>query len=483
MSKFGQDVKAIFNEVSTFLTSLKDTALGTEAQAQKKHILAAIQKVIAEYPALATAVNTQSSPETPEDVYDDANGPALPAHRQPSASTTTKTVTATSPISVASTDYQVPPPAGEVIPDIPAQSLTNRQKAGFLGKEKKSDFLRLAQTQKRYCVIQDGVFYYYEKAESKKQSGAFKLADYEAAPVTEEAKDGSQKPSVTVFQVTCPGKRSYTFKAVDYDDMKSWIDEIAKASSVKHVTPADRPDTGSSPQSPRSQAEDIYDDTGADNAVYDETVETKDGQGVYDDGHTPKPAAAERAIETASAAKASPAAKAKLTTTSLAALAASAPPPSTKPLPSPVPARPAPAAQPPAAATAAEAQEEEEETYADVDDWPLPKPTPAALPTPATPTTPTTTGLRSVVSRPLPAPPPAAPEQETISVRRDDYGNMYYGMWDCAASKEFELSFNSGEILHVISSKYEDRGWWTAVLNGKVGLVPKNYLTPAYIRV
>jgi len=47
------------------------------------------------------------------------------------------------------------------------------------------------------------------------------------------------------------------------------------------------------------------------------------------------------------------------------------------------------------------------------------------------------------------------------------------GMWDFNASEATELSFRSGDILHVIEQNGE---WWVAELNGKRGQVPANYV-------
>jgi len=53
-------------------------------------------------------------------------------------------------------------------------------------------------------------------------------------------------------------------------------------------------------------------------------------------------------------------------------------------------------------------------------------------------------------ARPLPPPPPEPEKAKVITVYNDDYSNMYYGQWDCEASEGHELSFSSGEIIHVI---------------------------------
>ena len=37
-----------------------------------------------------------------------------------------------------------------------------------------------------------------------------------------------------------------------------------------------------------------------------------------------------------------------------------------------------------------------------------------------------------------------------------------------------ELSFGKGDILAV--TRHQDDGWWEAEINGRLGLVPSNYL-------
>jgi len=65
----------------------------------------------------------------------------------------------------------------------------------------------------------------------------------------------------------------------------------------------------------------------------------------------------------------------------------------------------------------------------------------------------------------------------------DDYCNMYYGRWNNVAGDDRELSFRQGDLLTVVSRQYDEFGWWVASLDGTVGLVPSEYLTPAYQRV
>ena len=60
------------------------------------------------------------------------------------------------------------------------------------------------------------------------------------------------------------------------------------------------------------------------------------------------------------------------------------------------------------------------------------------------------------------------------------YDKMYYGKWDCSGDAKDELSFEHGEIMTVLSQEFDNFGWWVAELRGTIGLVPRDYLTPAY---
>lgn len=84
------------------------------------------------------------------------------------------------------------------------------------------------------------------------------------------------------------------------------------------------------------------------------------------------------------------------------------------------------------------------------------------------------------VSRDRPLPPPP-PEAKVVTVRKDDYESLFYGLWERKSTVDHELSFTCGELLHVVDREYEQHGWLTAMSTSKqVGLVPKVFLTPAY---
>lgn len=57
--------------------------------------------------------------------------------------------------------------------------------------------------------------------------------------------------------------------------------------------------------------------------------------------------------------------------------------------------------------------------------------------------------------------------------------NIYMGMHNCMAEDEQDLAFNRGDVMYILDKI--DTHWWLGYLNGKVGLVPSNHLTTAFV--
>lgn len=57
------------------------------------------------------------------------------------------------------------------------------------------------------------------------------------------------------------------------------------------------------------------------------------------------------------------------------------------------------------------------------------------------------------------------------------------GMWDCNGSTVNELTFKCGDLIKVLSREYDNYSWWVGQLGAEIGLIPKNYITPAYVKV
>lgn len=90
--------------------------------------------------------------------------------------------------------------------------------------------------------------------------------------------------------------------------------------------------------------------------------------------------------------------------------------------------------------------------------------------------------IRMRPQRDLPAPPS---EKKKIKLNitckpEEDFENRFYGKWDCTGDNSNELTFKKGEIIYVLSREFDEKSWWVGELNGKFGLVPKAFLTPAY---
>lgn len=165
------------------------------------------------------------------------------------------------------------------------------------------------------------------------------------------------------------------------------------------------------------------------------------------------------------------------------------PPPVTKPPPSksgsalpPLPPTPVP--QKPTEPVPPEPQLIEEEMYEDASSviQPSPPPPPVrgapSIPLPSEP----------LSQRRLPPTPVEPPKKKKIKLNitckpDEDFENKYFGKWECKGDSPNELSFHKGDIIYILSKEFDEKSWWIGELNGKFGLVPKTFLTPAYTSV
>uniref|UniRef100_A0A9J7Z504 Src kinase-associated phosphoprotein 1 n=2 Tax=Cyprinus carpio TaxID=7962 RepID=A0A9J7Z504_CYPCA len=72
-------------------------------------------------------------------------------------------------------------------------------------------------------------------------------------------------------------------------------------------------------------------------------------------------------------------------------------------------------------------------------------------------------------------------EKNNVSYWTSDYANYYQGLWDCEADGPDELAFQRGDVIYILSKEYNIHGWWIGELDGAIGIVPKEFLHPAYI--
>uniref|UniRef100_A0A7M5X3S8 Uncharacterized protein n=1 Tax=Clytia hemisphaerica TaxID=252671 RepID=A0A7M5X3S8_9CNID len=128
-------------------------------------------------------------------------------------------------------------------------------------------------------------------------------------------------------------------------------------------------------------------------------------------------------------------------------------------------------------------QDDGGEIYDDVSNQ-VQTPTPAVRPQPPTPMggiTHTSPQLMNspalIASRPPLVPPtPLAPPTPTDQYSID---NIYMGIYDCESEGDQDLAFNRGDVMYILEKVHVD--WWLAYLEGKVGLVPSNHLTTAFV--
>ena len=119
------------------------------------------------------------------------------------------------------------------------------------------------------------------------------------------------------------------------------------------------------------------------------------------------------------------------------------------------------------------------------DEAPPPPPPPTRGLPPQPPLPPAT---ESPAHRRLPPTPVDPPKKKKIKLNiickpEEDFENKYFGKWDCKGDNPNELTFRRGDIIHILSKEFDEKSWWIGELNGKFGLVPKTYLTPAYVAV
>ncbi|KAK5906313.1 hypothetical protein CgunFtcFv8_002194 [Champsocephalus gunnari] len=255
------------------------------------------------------------------------------------------------------------------IPPVAAQDLGNILKQGFLEKKRRDHSFFGSEWQKRWCVLNNSIFYYFGSDKDKQQKGSFHIIDYSVQLATNLRKDSKK---MACFELFSQGRRVFQFTASSPQEAREWVDQI-------HFVLRDL----------RSTAIPCDDD------------EEEDGEGeeeeTYDDidGLTgPQPGPFQNHGQ-----------------------------------------------------ETGEVEEEDEDIYEVLPDEDFPDPT----------------------------------DESREKNSKSDYANYYQGLWDCLPDEPDELSFQRGDLIYIISKEYNIHGWWVGELNGAVGIVPKDFMHPAYI--
>ncbi|XP_016317194.1 src kinase-associated phosphoprotein 1-like [Sinocyclocheilus anshuiensis] len=241
-------------------------------------------------------------------------------------------------MSVAS-DYQEEgaPELFEEIPLVAAQDLSNILKQGYVEKKRRDHSFFSMEWQKRWCVLNNTIFYYFGSEKDKQQKGSFYINGYSAELVPSLRKDSKKN---SCFELSAPGRRSYQFTASSPHEAREWVDQINFV--LKDLSSNFIP----------------FDD--------DEEEEVEEEEETYDD------------------------------------------------------------------------IEENDEYTDNAEEW-------------------------------------------TEKSGTSDYANYYQCLWDCEADGPDELAFQRGDVIYILSKEYNIHGWWIGELDGAIGIVPKEFLHPAYI--
>ncbi|XP_047232397.1 src kinase-associated phosphoprotein 1 isoform X2 [Girardinichthys multiradiatus] len=277
-------------------------------------------------------------------------------------------------------DYQddgVPEYLGD-IPAIGVQDLSNILKQGYLEKKRKDHSFFGSEWQKRWCVLNNTVFYYFGSEKDKQQKGSFYIGDYSVQMVNNLRKDSKKN---ACFEFTAPGRRAFQFTASSPQDAREWVDQITFVlrDLSSNVIPVDD-----------DEIEDEYDDI----------------EGVV----SPPP------LSMAQASQASKEIGRQETH---------------------------------------EHEDDEDDIYEAIGDEQDDE------------------DFQEQVDEDA--------EKNNQPACSSEFANYYQGLWDCQGDEVDELDFKRGDLIYIISKEYNIHGWWVGELNGTMGIVPKDFLQPAYI--
>ncbi|XP_071368105.1 src kinase-associated phosphoprotein 1 [Centroberyx affinis] len=292
--------------------------------------------------------------------------------------------------SVAS-DYQDEgaPEFFEEIPSVAAQDLSNILKQGYLEKKRRDHSFFGSEWQKRWCVLNNTIFYYFGNEKDKQQKGSFYINGYTVELVANLRKDSKKN---ACFELSAPGRRTYQFTASSPREAREWVAQINFV--LRDLSSSFIP----------------FDD--------DEEEEEEEEEETYDDieGVTgpppPRPGAAQASQSSQEEWRGRRGGQER----------------------------------------GGDEEEEEEDDIYEV----LPE-------------------------EDFPDAVEESSERNTKSAWSSDYANYYQGLWDCEADEPDELAFQRGDLIYIVSKEYNIHGWWVGELKGTVGIVPKDFLHPAYI--
>ncbi|XP_059494673.1 src kinase-associated phosphoprotein 1 isoform X2 [Stegostoma tigrinum] len=110
----------------------------------------------------------------------------------------------------------------EDITTVAAQDLPSIMKQGYLEKKRRDHSFFGSEWQRRFCVLNANIFYYYGSEKDKQQRGAFYL--YDAYLVSNLRKDSKKN---ACFEIISSDRKIYQFAASSHREAKEWVDHIS----------------------------------------------------------------------------------------------------------------------------------------------------------------------------------------------------------------------------------------------------------------
>ncbi|XP_016087659.1 src kinase-associated phosphoprotein 2-like [Sinocyclocheilus grahami] len=203
MRSIPEDLTTLLSDLETFLTDvLKGETLSKKAKEKKDAFIKRIKDVKTSY---SQDFKDKRDEEIPEpDEVDTNDGGSLHSEQ-------------------TDRDEESAYDGVQQSPPVAAQELQSILKSGFLEKRRKDHSFFGNEWQKRWCALNNNIFYYYGSEKDKQQKGEFNIVGYIVKMNNTLRKDAKRD---CCFEISAPDKRVYQFCAASEKDAKEWVEHI-----------------------------------------------------------------------------------------------------------------------------------------------------------------------------------------------------------------------------------------------------------------
>ncbi|XP_072880530.1 src kinase-associated phosphoprotein 2 [Hemitrygon akajei] len=202
MQQLPEDVKSLIADIDVFINEiLKGENLSKKAKDKRDTLLRKLKVIKTSYPHEFQERGESDDSDSHEESLVD--GVSLASERADNHEETSADV--------------------QRSPLIPAQELTQILKAGYLEKRRKDHSFFGSEWQKRWCVLNNNIFYYYGTEKDKQQKGDFAIDGYTVQLNPTMRKDAKKD---CCFEFTAPDKRLYQFAAATSMEAEEWVEQL-----------------------------------------------------------------------------------------------------------------------------------------------------------------------------------------------------------------------------------------------------------------